>query len=93
MRIFSIFCCLFVLLMPVMAADPVTDDAIYDQVRIRLANDREVGGHAIDVKVHKGVVELSGKVKTEKVKAKAEKVAQKVKGVKSVVNNITISPV
>ena len=93
MRLLSILCCLFLLLMPVMAADPVTDDALYDQVRIRLANDREVGGHAIDVKVHEGVVELTGKVKTEKLRAKAEKVAKKVKGVKSVVNKITIAPV
>jgi len=45
------------------------------------------------VKVTEGVVELSGKVKTEAQKARAEKIAKKVKGVKSVVNKLAISPV
>ena len=27
-----------------MAADPLTDEALYDQVRIKIARDREVGG-------------------------------------------------
>ena len=71
----------------------VNDDAVYDQVRIHIANDREIGGNPIEVKVKDGAVELTGKVKTERQKAKAEKIAKKVKGVRSVVNNITISPI
>lgn len=86
-------CLALVLLMPALPADPVTDDAIYDRVRIQLANDREVGGGKIDVKVSKGVVELTGKVRTEKQKTKAEKVAKKVKGVQKVVNNLQVSPI
>jgi hyperosmotically inducible protein len=93
MRFLSLLVALLLTLLPVMAKGPLTDDSVYDQVRIRLANDREIGGNAIDVKVTEGVVELSGKVKTEAQKARAEKIAKKVKGVKSVVNKLAISPV
>jgi len=93
MRFLSLLVALLLTLLPVMAKGLLTDDSVYDQVRIRLANDREIGGNAIDVKVTEGVVELSGKVKTEAQKARAEKIAKKVKGVKSVVNKLAISPV
>ncbi len=75
------------------AKNQVNDDTVYDQVRIHIANDREIGGSPIEVKVKEGAVELTGKVKTERQKVKAEKIAKKVKGVRSVVNNITISPI
>lgn len=81
------------LLVPVFAADQtVSDDTLYDQVRIRIANDREIGGGRIEVSVKDAVVELTGKVKTEKQKDKAEKLTKKVKGVKSVVNRIQVAP-
>jgi hyperosmotically inducible protein len=74
------------------AADKqVSDDALYDQVRLKLANDPDVGGRDIEVKVTEGVVQLNGSVKKEKAKAKAEKIAKKVKGVKSVVNQLRVS--
>jgi len=47
---------------------------------------------AIDVDVHGGVVTLKGKVRTDKMRSKAEKVAKKVKGVTSVNNQIAVSP-
>ncbi|MEJ7606589.1 MAG: BON domain-containing protein [Bryobacteraceae bacterium] len=65
---------------------------IYDKVRLALANDREVKGGAIDVKVQQGVVELNGKVRAEKQKLHAEKAARKVKGVQRVENRLTIAP-
>jgi len=74
-------------------ADPVNDEALYDNVRIKIANDRTVGGGNIQVKVTNGVVELSGTVKQEKQKQQAEKLAKKVKGVKSVENKLRVSPV
>ena len=73
------------------AAKEVSDDALYDQVRVKLASDRDVGGGAIAVKVNAGAVELSGNVKTESIRAKAEKIAKKVKGVKSVVNQLKVA--
>ena len=75
------------------AAGPPTDDEIYDKVRITLANDRDVKGGNIDVKVSKGVVELQGTVRLEKQRVKAEKVAKKVKGVQKVINNLKVAPV
>jgi hyperosmotically inducible protein len=76
-----------------MAADPLTDEALYDQVRIKIARDREVGGGKIEVKVTNGVVELTGTVKQDRLKERAEKLARKVKGVKSVENKLRVAPV
>ncbi len=74
-----------------LAADkPVTDDYIYDQVRIKLASDQVVKGGGLVVDVKQGVVTLSGAVEQSNQKDKAAKVAKKVKGVKQVINNIEI---
>ena len=74
-----------------LAADkPVTDDQIYDTVRLHLADDPDVKGGALKVEVKAGVVTLSGTLDTEKQKDKAGKIAKKVKGVAQVVNNITL---
>jgi osmotically-inducible protein OsmY len=71
---------------------PVSDDSIHDQVLMRLAGDAEVKGGVIDVQVENGVVTLKGKVETAKQKTKAEHIARKVKGVKSVVNQLVVGP-
>ncbi len=71
---------------------PVTDDMIVDQVRVKLADDSEVGGQPIQVDAHAGTVVLTGKVTNDKFKIKAEKLAKKVKGVVGVENKLTISP-
>lgn len=70
---------------------PITDDVIVDQVRVKIADDSEIGGQPIQVDAHNGVVVLTGKVSSEKLKAKAEKVAKKVKGVSGVENKLVIS--
>ena len=69
---------------------PVTDASIEDQVKIRLAGDMEVKGGALEVAVKDGVVTLKGRVESDHVKGKAEKLAKKIKGVKSVVNSIQV---
>ena len=71
---------------------PPDDNFIYDSVREKLASDAVVKGGAIDVDVKAGVVTLKGKVQDPKQKTRAESLAKKVKGVKSVINNITVSP-
>jgi|SRR5689334_1555069 osmotically-inducible protein OsmY len=77
----------------VLAADkPVTDDMIVDQVRVKLASDPVVKGGGLGVDSKAGVVTLTGVLSTQKQKDKAGKVAGKVKGVKQVVNNITVAP-
>lgn len=94
MRLFSITILLALVLMPLFAEKdktPITDDVIVDQVRVKIADDSEIGGQPIQVDAHNGVVVLTGKVSSEKLKAKAEKVAKKVKGVSGVENKLVIS--
>jgi osmotically-inducible protein OsmY len=68
------------------------DDQIDFKVRTRLAGDPDVKGGAFDVSVKDGVVVLKGRVDTEKGKNKATKLAKKVKGVKSVDNELVVGP-
>jgi osmotically-inducible protein OsmY len=67
MRTLSVFVALMLMAITLVAADKqVSDDALYDQVRLKLANDPDVGGRDIEVKVSQGVVQLNGSVKKEK---------------------------
>ena len=72
------------------AAKPTSDDYLTDTVRSHLAADAVVKGGNIDVDVKSGVCTLTGKVMESKQKDKAERLAKKVSGVKSVVNKITV---
>lgn len=92
MRLFSVALLCALTLTPLLAGKPVSDDLLMDQVRVRLANDAEVGGVAIAVEVHQGAVTLKGKVRSDKQRSKAEKIAKRVKGVTSVVNQLVVSP-
>jgi osmotically-inducible protein OsmY len=71
---------------------PVSDDRIIDQVRMKLTTDPDVKGGADEVTVQDGVVTIKGKVDTERGKSKATKLAKKVKGVKSVDNQLVVGP-
>jgi hyperosmotically inducible periplasmic protein len=66
------------------------DDKLYDKVRMKLAENQDVNGGGIDVTVKEGVVTLKGRVMKEKQKIKAGQVARKVKGVKSVDNQLVV---
>lgn len=73
------------------AADkPVSDDALYDQVRLKLTGDPNVNGGGLEVEVKNGMVTLKGRVRSEKARARAEKVVKKVKGVKGVDNQLKV---
>ncbi len=90
-RAFSIFAaCAFSLL--AQQSPSAADGRISDQVRMRLVNDPDVKGGADEVTVRDGVVTIRGKVGTERGRKKAEKLAKKVKGVKSVENNLVVGP-
>ncbi len=71
---------------------PISDDRIVDQVRMKLTTDQDVKGGADDVTVKDGVVTIKGRVDTERGKSKATKLAKKVKGVKSVDNELEVGP-
>jgi osmotically-inducible protein OsmY len=73
------------------AANKVSDDKIYDDVKIKLATDSLVMGTDLQLDVKEGVVVLSGKVRTQKQKDRAEHVAKKVKGVTKVVNKLVVA--
>jgi hyperosmotically inducible protein len=89
-KICASFLLAFLLAGVCLAADKVlSDDAIVDQVRIKLAADQDVKGGGLTVDCKNGVVTLSGPVENSHAKDKATKLAKKVKGVKQVVNNLT----
>src|SRR3954468_3497358 len=79
--------------LPAMAADkaPVSDDAIYDNVRRRLASDPLGEGGGLNVDVKQGVVTLKGIVEQDKQKERATKLTRKVSGVKSVTNELQVA--
>lgn len=80
-----------VLMAPLLSAQGnPTDDRIYDEVRRRLANDRDVKGAGIDVTVSNGAVTLKGRVNSEKARTKATDIAKKVKGVVKVDNQLKL---
>jgi hyperosmotically inducible periplasmic protein len=58
----------------------------------KLARDDQATLQAVTVDVDDGVVKLKGKVNSAEKKAKAEEIARKVDGVKSVVNNLEVKP-
>jgi len=66
------------------------DDRIYDEVIRRLASDRDIKGNAFEVDVKDGVVTVKGAVTRDKHRTKAERIIRKVKGVRSVVNQLVI---
>jgi osmotically-inducible protein OsmY len=68
----------------------VSDDAIFDDVRQRLASNADVRGAALDVTVKDGVVTIKGRVHTEKGRKKATELAKKVKGVVNVDNQLKL---
>jgi hyperosmotically inducible periplasmic protein len=74
------------------AKTSAADNKIQDQVRIKLADDQDVKGGALDVDVKDGVVTLKGRVDTERAKARAGKLAKKIKGVKDVDNELVVGP-
>jgi osmotically-inducible protein OsmY len=95
MRLLSLSLLFALVLMPLLAdkdKTPVTDDIIVDQVKVKLADDSEVGGQPINVDAHGGTVVLTGKVTNDKLREKAEKIAKKVKGVIGVDNKLAVSP-
>jgi len=77
-------------LAPLWAAEKMTDDKIYDAVRLKLVSDPDVKGGALEVLVKDGEVTLRGAVTSEHGKQKAEHLAKRVKGVRKVNNELTI---
>jgi len=75
------------------AAQDVTDAATTAAVKSKFLGDTKVSGLNINVDTKDNVVTLTGTVHSAAEKAEAARLAKTTKGVKSVVNNLTVDPV
>jgi osmotically-inducible protein OsmY len=71
--------------------ETIDDGTITARVKTALLNDPEVGGLRIDVDTFKGVVTLSGAVKSPAERDKAIAIARKTPGVKDVKSTLQIT--
>lgn len=76
-----------------MAAVTMTDTNIEIAVQDELAWDQAVPSHLVDIQSSKGIVTLTGTVNNLLAKERALAIAETVKGVRSVVNRIEVTPV
>lgn len=72
--------------------ETIDDATITTRVKTSLLNDPDVGGLRIDVDTFKGVVTLSGRVKTKEEEAKAIALARKISGVTDVKSTLQVQP-
>jgi hyperosmotically inducible protein len=72
--------------------DTIDDATITTRVKTALLNDPQVGGLKIDVDTFKGVVTLSGAVKSQAEANKAMDVARKTPGVADVKSTLQVNP-
>jgi osmotically-inducible protein OsmY len=72
--------------------ETIDDTTITTRVKTAMLNDESVGGLRIDVDTFKGVVTLSGRVKSEAERQKAVQVARGVPGVTEVKDAMQVIP-
>jgi len=72
--------------------ETIDDATITTRVKTALINAPNVGALAIDVDTFKGVVTLSGRVKSQDEAAKAAEIARTVSGVKEVKSALQVIP-
>jgi hyperosmotically inducible periplasmic protein len=72
--------------------ETIDDATITARVKTAFVNDPAVGAMRIDVDTFKGVVTLSGRVKTKDEEAKAIALARKIRGVTDVKSTLQIEP-
>src|SRR5215207_1894307 len=72
--------------------ETIDDATVTTRVKTALLNDPEVGGLRIDVDTFKGVVTLSGRVKSKEEETKAIALARSIKGVTQVKSTLQIEP-
>ncbi|MBW8780427.1 MAG: BON domain-containing protein [Verrucomicrobia bacterium] len=68
----------------------VDDASITAKVKTAFIADKLVKAGQIEIETFKGTVQLSGFVDTPEMKERAEKIAEGVRGVRKVVNNIIV---
>ncbi|HKB55561.1 MAG TPA: BON domain-containing protein [Ramlibacter sp.] len=70
----------------------VDDATITAQVKAKLVEDKNVDAGAVKVETLNGTVLLSGFAKSSAEKAQAESIARNTKGVRDVINKLTVRP-
>ena len=70
----------------------VDDAAITTAIKAKFVEDKTVDAGAIKVETLNGAVSLSGFAKSNAEKAQAEYLARNTKGVRQVLNNLTVRP-
>ncbi len=74
-------------------AQGFTNQDISQAIETELFLSEQVPSHLIDVNINKGIVTLSGTVNTIIASQKAANIAETIKGVRAVVNEIEVNPV
>jgi osmotically-inducible protein OsmY len=74
------------------ASAAIDDATVTTRVKTAFINDPVVGGARIDVETFKGVVTLSGRVKSKEEEAKAVELARTIRGVSDVKSTLQIQP-
>lgn len=72
--------------------ETIDDATVTARVKTALLNDPDVGGLRIDVDTFKGVVTLSGRVKSNAEAQKAISIAQRTGGVTDVKSTLQVEP-
>jgi hyperosmotically inducible protein len=72
--------------------ETIDDATITARVKTALLNDPQVGGMKIDVDTTKGVVTMSGVVKSQAEAARAVELAKQAPGVKDVRSTLQVTP-
>lgn len=72
--------------------ETIDDTTTTTRVKTALLNDQAVGGLGIDVDTFKGVVTLSGRVRSEQEKAQAIQLARRIDGVAEVKDALQVIP-
>ena len=72
--------------------ETIDDATITTRVKTAFVNDPVVGALRIDVDTFKGVVTLSGRVKSKEEEAKAIQLAKQIRGVVDVKSTLQIQP-
>ena len=72
--------------------ETIDDTTITTRVKTAMLNDPTVGGLRIDVDTFKGVVTLSGRVKSQSEKDQAVALARKISGVVEVKDSLQVIP-
>jgi hypothetical protein len=70
--------------------DDPSDELIYDHVIRSLVNDRDLKTNRLTVTVENAVVTVVGQVASEKLRRRVSKVVKGTRGVKKVINEVTV---